>query len=90
MVPQVLNYLEHFLPLMFPGRLVNESQILPSRTEDSNSKKKLPDSLRNLGSPCEVDGAIVFSGWESRVSRQRNDSSASPTSIYESAEDAAR
>lgn len=39
-------------------RLVNESQVLPSRTEDS--KKELPDTLRNLGSPCGVgvDDAI--------------------------------
>jgi hypothetical protein len=52
--------LEYFWPLVF--RLVNESQALPSRTEDS--KKELPDNLKKLGSPCEVgvDGAIVFSG----------------------------
>ena len=61
MDPQLLIYLEHSLPLMF-RRLVNESQVLPSRTEDS--KNELPATLRNLGSPCEVgaDGNIVFSG----------------------------
>ena len=50
-----IYFLEYFLPLMF---LVNESQVLPSWTKDS--KKELPDTLRNLGSPCEVgvDGAM--------------------------------
>ena len=78
MDPQLqIYFLEHSLPSNF--LLVNESQVLPSWTKDSN--KELPDTLRNLGSPFEVgvDGAIIFSGWGSR---QRNDSSASSTSIY--------
>jgi hypothetical protein len=58
---QLPDYLEQLMLGLVT--LVNESQVL-SIQDGEGSRKELPDTLRNLGSPCEVgvDGAIVYSG----------------------------